>query len=676
MRRLAVWVIFLVMVLAGPVEAWAADRVALVIGNGKYAHTAELPNPPNDAQVVAAALKEIGFDVETGIDLGYDAMQRVLRSFLTKSAKARVALFYYAGHGIQSNGRNYLIPVDAKLSSASDLNFGTVELDKILASLDEPQRASIIILDACRDNPLARSFALASRSASVGSGLAAYTALGTGSLIVFATAPGKVALDGRGKNSPFTESLVKHLRTPGLEVRQMLTRVRNDVAKATDDRQIPWDNSSLRGDVYLAGTPSASGAVSNANDELLSSLQKRIAELEQQRKVPATTQSEKVAALQQRLQEMEERFRQQSSAAEKGRQEYSKDKTAKPVPADSTDSDFKSAAIAPSGKTDTPASQREGDPLVTECDRLAAMPHDEQAIVEGVKLEKIDAEKALKACRSAVEKHPDSLRLKFQLGRSLAQYGEYDKAIRIFRETADKGYAAAMMAMAYMLYNGYGVEKDRIIAAGWLTQAAQSGSARSVAMLGYMYRTGDGVEKNIKKALELYRRAADKGDGYGIAQLAHLTFHGEGTRKNRAEAIRLFRRASEMGEPEAMGAYGYLQATGDGVRRNCKKGVELLRKAAEENNSDALGYLADLHYSGRCLKQDDALAASYWIEAIQAGNQQVAAILEKRHRLLRRSFKVHLQRLLKEQQVYDGPIDGSVGAGTIRALAKLREIAP
>ena len=162
--------------------------------------------------------------------------------------KARTALLFYAGHGMQVEGKNYLVPVDAKLEAPSDLNFETIELDKLLDVLNDTARANIIILDACRDNPLARSFASklgATRSAATGNGLAAYSSVGTGTLIAFATAPGQVALDGKGTNSPFTAALTKHMRTPGLEVRQMLTRVRAEVASVTQSRQIPWDNSSL-----------------------------------------------------------------------------------------------------------------------------------------------------------------------------------------------------------------------------------------------------------------------------------------------------------------------------------------------------------------------------------------------------------------------------------------------
>jgi hypothetical protein len=252
----------LFLFLAAPAQA--ADKVALVIGNGRYVNATPLPNPPNDARAVAAALASVGFEVMQGEDLDRTAMERLLRGFLDKADGAKVALVFYAGHGMQVDGRNYLVPVDAKLEKASDLNFETVELDKILGSLDDPARATVVILDACRDNPLARSFRSrvgASRSAAVGSGLAGYSSLGTGTLIAFATAPGQTALDGQGSNSPFTQALVKHLRTPNLEVRQMLTRVRADVASATGNKQIPWDNSSLLGDVFLAGGNAQSAAL-------------------------------------------------------------------------------------------------------------------------------------------------------------------------------------------------------------------------------------------------------------------------------------------------------------------------------------------------------------------------------------------------------------------------------
>jgi uncharacterized caspase-like protein len=179
-----------------------------------------------------------------------------VREFLHKAPSARVTLLYYAGHGMQVDGRNYLIPTDAKLAAPSDLAFETLELDKVLAGLDDEARANTVVFDACRDNPLGRSFASklgATRSAAIPAGLAGYAMVGTGTLIAFATASGQTALDGSDGNSPFTSAFVKHVRTPGIEVNQMLTRVRVEVASATKNRQVPWANSSLLGEVYFAG---------------------------------------------------------------------------------------------------------------------------------------------------------------------------------------------------------------------------------------------------------------------------------------------------------------------------------------------------------------------------------------------------------------------------------------
>jgi hypothetical protein len=231
------------------------SRVALVIGNGAYVNAGPLPNPANDARAVAGVLREMGFDVSEGVNLDHRSQERLVRDFLRKAATAGIALLFYAGHGMQVDGKNYLVPVDAKLTARTDLSFETLELDKIIAGLDDESRTNILILDACRDNPLAKNFArTASRSASSPAGLAPVSNVGSGTLIAYATAPDQVALDGDTGNSPFTAALIKHLRTPGLEVRQMLTRVRAEVIAATQRKQVPWDKSSLLGDVYLAGS--------------------------------------------------------------------------------------------------------------------------------------------------------------------------------------------------------------------------------------------------------------------------------------------------------------------------------------------------------------------------------------------------------------------------------------
>ena len=238
----------------------AGKRVALVIGNGAYAHVKALPNPSNDARSIARSLRNIGFVVTEGIDLDRAAMQSMTRDFLREAARAQVAVVYYAGHGVQVDGRNYLVPIDVQFQAGSRMTDAMMDMDTIMAGLDDQVRTNILILDACRNNPMAPRVASAEpgRGVEAGSGLAAPTALGAGStlgagtLIAFATAPGQVALDGEGANSPFSGALSRHIGTPGLEVQQMLTRVRAEVVSATKSKQVPWSNSSLLGEVYLA----------------------------------------------------------------------------------------------------------------------------------------------------------------------------------------------------------------------------------------------------------------------------------------------------------------------------------------------------------------------------------------------------------------------------------------
>ncbi|MEP1206579.1 MAG: caspase family protein [Rhizobiaceae bacterium] len=228
-------------------------RVALILGNSKYENTTVLANPKNDADRIARELRNLGFEVVLGLDRNKQGMESSIREFVTKLPGSDVALFFYAGHAMQVNGQNYLIPVDAKLEDSTAIDFETINLASILSFVDQPGRISIALLDACRDNPLSRRFARslgATRSAFLGRGLANPTSAGN-LLIGFATAPGEVALDGEGENSPFTTALLDHIATPGLEIEAMLKRVRSDVFDSTDKQQSPWVNSGLRREFYF-----------------------------------------------------------------------------------------------------------------------------------------------------------------------------------------------------------------------------------------------------------------------------------------------------------------------------------------------------------------------------------------------------------------------------------------
>lgn len=238
--------------MLGP--AAAEKRVALVIGNAAYEHVPRLANPGNDASDIAAKLRELDFAVVDGIDLKKRDMEKRIRAFAEALAGADVGLFYYAGHGLQVDGKNFLAPVDAELRTESDLDFEAVELDLVLKQMLRNVHTSIVFLDACRDNPLATNLAQRSRSLNVGRGLARVEAAAS-MMIVYAAETGQVALDGTGRNSPFTEALLRHLGEEGESISDMMIDVRNDVLQSTGKRQRPFESASLTGQFFFKPAP-------------------------------------------------------------------------------------------------------------------------------------------------------------------------------------------------------------------------------------------------------------------------------------------------------------------------------------------------------------------------------------------------------------------------------------
>ena len=243
LRLLAVTAAALVLAFAGPVRP--AERVALVVGNAAYKHTDPLANPKNDAGDMAAVLADLGFQVIVGTDLDLDGFYEKIGEFTAASRNAKVSLFFYAGHGLQVLDRNYLAPVDAILEKKLDLRRRTIELDVVLGEMRS--QTNLVFLDACRNNPLAgelaRSMGL-SRAQSANRGLARVEG-GSEMFIAYATAPGEVAQDGEGRNSPFTAALLEHIQTPGQSVDNLLISVTGAVKARTNGQQVPWRHSSL-----------------------------------------------------------------------------------------------------------------------------------------------------------------------------------------------------------------------------------------------------------------------------------------------------------------------------------------------------------------------------------------------------------------------------------------------
>ena len=225
---------------AGP----TTRRVALVIGNGAYP-TAPLKNPVNDARDMAAALKSLGFEVILRENASLAQMEGAVEEFWAQLRRGGAGLFYFAGHGVQVAGRNYLVPVDARLSAEQDAKYKCMDAGLVLGRMENAGNdLNLIILDACRNNPFARSWRSAEQ------GLAKMDAP-RGSIIAYATAPDSVAADGAGRNGIYTEKLLRAMRTPGQPVELVFKHVRDEVMRATADKQVPWESTSLRGDFYF-----------------------------------------------------------------------------------------------------------------------------------------------------------------------------------------------------------------------------------------------------------------------------------------------------------------------------------------------------------------------------------------------------------------------------------------
>jgi hypothetical protein len=220
-------------------------RTALVIGNSSY-DTGSLRNPVNDADDMTLALKRLGFDVILKKNTTLQDMEDAIRNFGDRLKKGGVGLFFYAGHGVQISGKNFLLPVGAKIDRETDVKYRAMDADMVLDEMGNAGNPmNIVILDACRDNPFGKSFRTASR------GLAIISSAPRGTLVSYSTSPGNIAADGSSRNSPYTGSLMRHMMTPGLQIEEVFKNVRQDLGRMTQGKQIPWELSSLEGKFYF-----------------------------------------------------------------------------------------------------------------------------------------------------------------------------------------------------------------------------------------------------------------------------------------------------------------------------------------------------------------------------------------------------------------------------------------
>lgn len=468
-------------------EAAAGTRLALVLGNGKYQAVGELANPANDAADIAGALRGVGFEVIEARDATREGMARAIRDFTDRLRGADVALFFYAGHGLQMNGENYLLPVDVKIDRAADVRFNAINLSDIQQEMEEGSsgRANIIILDACRNNPFLEKLVQGGRSA-MSRGLGRVETSAQGSLIVYSTQPNNIALDGAGRNSPFTSALLSHIATPGLEARQMISRVRRDVLQATGQKQTPWDSSSLIGDVYLAGQPAAA---------------------------PSTLQISPAPAA-------------------------SPPQTAPPP--------LQPTQVAPSTVPRIAPAPAAASTAAVECEALAApappFASPAQLKEDGTR----NWSRALPSCQNAVQDNPNDPRLQYLLGRSFNGLRSYTEAARYYAIAAEANYAPAQSSLGTYYARGLGVIRDSRRAFDLFTRAAATGNGDAMGNLGSMYVNGDFVKRDGAQALAWFEKAIEAGNSFALGNAGVIYFNGTGVPRDYEAAAQYFQQAADM----------------------------------------------------------------------------------------------------------------------------------
>jgi len=582
MRPLVALALTAFIILGGAFDALASDRVALVIGNGAY-KTSPLKNPANDARDMAAALKGMGFDVTAITDATLQQMENAVREFGAKLRNGGVGLFYYAGHGMQVAGENYLIPVDTKIEGEADVKFGALNAGKVLARMEDAgNELNIVALDACRTNPFAKSF----RSSEPG--LARMDAP-KGSLIAYATAPGRVAADsgGTGRNGIYTGFLLQHMHTPGLKIEEILKRVRVDVVRTTADKQVPWESSSLIGDFFFVRAHAGQASLPVAN-------------------VPATVVGQ--PAGQTGAPSIVQKIQSQKSDS------YSQ----------SDMESWHAEALLKFYKNNYPealalfrmAAEKGYAPALY---RLGSM----YAQGQGVKKDDIQA---IKLWRMAADK--GYAEAQYSVGLSYG-YGPRSarndiESVKFFRKAAEQGHADAQQALALSYALGNGVNRDYTEAERWWIKAAEQGHVLAQRTLGSYYYDGTSGIKNYKEAAKWYGKAAEQGDAPAQLGLGIMYENGRGFVQNYPEAMLWIRRAAAQGYANAQGKLGNMYAQGRGVGQNFSEAVKWWQKAADQGNAQAQGNLGAMYYAGTGVPQDYAMAY-LWSSLAAAQNEPTAS---------------------------------------------------
>ena len=528
----ALAVLLLLPLLAPALTAAEAEtRVALVIGNAQYGQNA-LRNPRHDAELMARTLAATGFEVLTVYDGNAGDMRRAVTDFGRRlQTPDTVALFYYAGHGVQADGENYLIPLGAGIETMNEVAVNAVSLSDVLKSMTRSEaRMNIVILDACRDNP----FAATARSNAAG-GLAPAVAP-AGTIIGYATAPGQVARDGDGANSPYTAALAANMPAAGLTLEDVFRATRRRVLEVTAGKQTPWEHSSLVGEFYFkpkSAEPESSARVPVADRQT----EARLNEIEAWEKIK---DSNDPAVLKDYLQRYPDGVFAELAAFKATRLQAMRAETP--------------WTWIMTGGIDHELGGAEAAATYERALKLETTPGAD--LSQAAKLYGDAAAQGLPAAMFSYARAYDK-------GRGVPK--DLVEAARWYGLAAVKDHAGARAALGTMYEFGEGVKPDLAEALRLYQLAADAGDPAGQTSLGYLYAQGKGAARNLAEARRLYGLAADKGHARALFNLALLDMRGIGGPVNLANAVKLLSAAADKGHAGASQELAYLYDEGRGV---------------------------------------------------------------------------------------------------------------
>lgn len=604
-------------------------RVALVIGEGAYQSAPALANPPNDAHDIAQALRTLGFDVMLRVDVDQAQLTRAIAEFGARAEHADLALFYYGGHGLQLQDHNYLAPVDTVLRNADDIAKHTVALDSVIAAMAKSSGRRLVFLDACRENPLKRGDAIPAPAGLARAGQAADF------MIAFATQPDAVAFDGAGRNSPFAQGLLAHLTAAGVDLSNTMIAVRRDVIAATGGEQVPWENSSLTKQIYLAGegAPDASPeaalwrlAAPGRDPDLLAIYLQRYPAGPHASDVRSLLKTATAAPKPKSRSAEEEIWRLALSSREPALVDLYRARF--PEGAHARDAEDLAEKLAESQSTAK-------DPGVL-CDRLATHPNDATASAPGVDFAtlKVNAPTAIDACEKALAASPGSAHYQALLARAHFAADRFDQALKLYRAAAEAGDARALVSLGRLEETGDHTPKDIAGAYRLYEKAAERGSPDGAINVAVALTEGKVKTKDLGRAYALLKGAADAGSAIATFDLGKFADDGLGGKGS--DALALYRRAAALGEPNGYRAAAVLLDEGRHTLKNPDGAADELLRAVSADSGVAINELIG--------------PAQSWAPATVSA----------------------LQKRLKAAGYYSGSVDGRSGPGLGPALKRWR----